>query len=265
MKSILFRHLLFVCLILVFFLNSISIAQPNSRIIDGEIAATGLYPYMASIVSKEKKNGYKHHCGASIINDRYLLTAAHCVGTGDYVLVGSQDITKRGGSTSLEISGFIIHPDFMYLMMEADIALLKVYGELGQPLVYLPEMSEEDPAIGKTHARVVGWGRTNERRKKKISKRLKHGQVNLISYAECESRFDQVKEVNDIGAAELPEHLICLQKDPLAQNIFESASPCNGDSGSPLLVNQEEQLVQVGVASFILGDCGSRLLGSGYT
>lgn len=44
------------------------------RIVGGQVVTPHLYPWMVAILS----NG-RMHCGGSLINDRYILTAGHCL------------------------------------------------------------------------------------------------------------------------------------------------------------------------------------------
>lgn len=49
--------------------------RPTNRIVNGLDASQGQFPYQISL----RKNSM-HHCGGSIITNRFILTAAHCVG-----------------------------------------------------------------------------------------------------------------------------------------------------------------------------------------
>lgn len=70
----------------------------QSRIVGGVETAVNEFPSMAAIVSK---NGGQLYCGATIIDEMYALTAAHCVNTpGKYesdieLLVGDHDYRNR--------------------------------------------------------------------------------------------------------------------------------------------------------------------------
>lgn len=49
-------------------------AEIKDRIIGGENARPGQFPYQVSL-----QCGNRHICGGSILNEKYILTAAHCV------------------------------------------------------------------------------------------------------------------------------------------------------------------------------------------
>lgn len=50
--------------------------RSNNRIVNGEIVDIEEVPYYASLF---KPPTYPHFCGSSIISNKWVLTAAHCV------------------------------------------------------------------------------------------------------------------------------------------------------------------------------------------
>lgn len=50
-------------------------AGPLDRIVGGDDSEVGQFPYQVSV---QMQDGF-HFCGGSILNEHFILTAAHCV------------------------------------------------------------------------------------------------------------------------------------------------------------------------------------------
>jgi secreted trypsin-like serine protease len=68
------------------------------RIVNGEETPINKYPWMAAIMYIDEDGDLSQFCGGSIISDRYVLTAAHCIYPEDetYVRLGDHDYEKDG-------------------------------------------------------------------------------------------------------------------------------------------------------------------------
>uniref|UniRef100_A0A6P7GK57 Phenoloxidase-activating factor 1-like n=1 Tax=Diabrotica virgifera virgifera TaxID=50390 RepID=A0A6P7GK57_DIAVI len=59
--------------------NICGVVSTGSRITNGQTAGLNEYPWMALIFYNSSDGIIDFRCGGSVINDRYVLTAAHCV------------------------------------------------------------------------------------------------------------------------------------------------------------------------------------------
>ncbi|CAG0883090.1 unnamed protein product, partial [Darwinula stevensoni] len=135
----------------------------SCRIVGGYPVCPGKYPWMAAISYRGD-----FQCGGSLINDKYILTAAHCLignASGYLVSLGDHDlkVLSEAASISVPVSGLLLHPEYTHKddHYVNDIALL----ELKVPVnfkehsnirpVCLPKPDEMD--VGK-EATVAGWG-----------------------------------------------------------------------------------------------------------
>ena len=64
-------------LLLGLFLTAGAAASPRSSIVGGEDASLSDYPWQVSL--RNVVVGLSHFCGGSILNERWILTASHCL------------------------------------------------------------------------------------------------------------------------------------------------------------------------------------------
>lgn len=71
------------------------------RIVGGENAVKGEFPWQASLQTTSS-SGWYHTCGGSLIDNEWLLTAAHCVHDRETqkfrVILGEHDTSKNDGT-----------------------------------------------------------------------------------------------------------------------------------------------------------------------
>ena len=68
-------------------------------------------------------------CGGAIINERWIVTASHCLHNMNFVEVTLGDLirdTEEKGEIKMISREFFTHPNYNSITMENDIALLKL-------------------------------------------------------------------------------------------------------------------------------------------
>ncbi|XP_023290785.1 chymotrypsin-2-like [Orussus abietinus] len=196
----------------------------RSRIVGGSTAAIGAYPYQVSL----RRRG-NHFCGGSIIGNRWILTAAHCLaGLGPYdvqVVVGTN--TLLSGGTRYQSSRIIIHPSYDSYLIRNDIGLIQLsqsisYNTRVQP-ISLPRSNINQanyPAV------VTGWGRLSAQGQ--LPNYLQQLRTRVLHQQSCLNVNYQVTNAN-----------ICTF-------LQAGQGNCNGDSGGPLVAGG----VQIGIVSW---------------
>lgn len=94
-------------------------------IFGGEEASRHQFPFMASLRCFEK-NVYRHDCGASIVLDRFLLTAAHCnrLISLDRYRISVGVLARNEEGELYQMDKFINHQNFTETFIQNDIALI---------------------------------------------------------------------------------------------------------------------------------------------
>lgn len=130
------------------------------RIFNGNNAIKGQFPYQAAIRVKQTNN---HHCGAAILNNQFLLTAAHCTrfdyGKPDHVVVVVGALHRSNDGTKMDVDKITPHEDFDHWYLKNDIALIRTVKKIAfndrvQPIPLPTEDADyEKPLI------ISGWGK----------------------------------------------------------------------------------------------------------
>ncbi|EGW14543.1 Acrosin [Cricetulus griseus] len=152
--------------------------QAGIRIVGGQAAERGAWPWMVSLQIFMSHNSRRYHaCGGSLLNSHWVLTAAHCFDNKkkvyDWRLVfGAQEIEYGRNKPVREplqeryVQKIVIHEKYNVVTEGNDIALLKITppvacGDFIGPGC-LPHFKAGPPKIPQT-CYVTGWGYIKEK------------------------------------------------------------------------------------------------------
>uniref|UniRef100_A0A8C0BVI6 Peptidase S1 domain-containing protein n=1 Tax=Buteo japonicus TaxID=224669 RepID=A0A8C0BVI6_9AVES len=190
-----------------------------SKIVGGTDASRGEIPWQVSL-----KEYSIHFCGATVIGDRWLLSAAHCFNElykakCRVLQLGHNNPMQHGNAVKVNVTRVIQHPLFDPFILDFDVAIL----ELARPLVFskyiqpvcLPLAVQKFP-VGKKCI-ISGWGNLQEGNVTK-PEILQKASVGIIDQKTC----------NFLYNFSLTDRMIC------AGFLEGKIDSCQGDSGGPL-------------------------------
>jgi len=217
-------------------------------IIGGVVSSKGRWPHQVSLQMTRQGSPYQHGCGGSILNEKWILVAAHCVmyskKVEDYkVRLGMFQLSLADYEQELGIAEIIEHPKWdMYTPgMPYDMCLLKVDGTIDLSNKYVSAIPMGVPSetyAGNKDCWISGWGR-DDRNSKLPSDMLKEYNIPVITTEYCMKLYGWFGRIHPLGI----EH-ICMG-GPETPDIHA----CHGDSGGPMVCKRNGQYELVGVAS----------------
>lgn len=196
------------------------------RIVGGLPAPKAAYPWMVSLVLRNRPASIGHFCGGSLVASRWVITAAHCVDGNTKaddieIVFGSNDLSVAKGRVS--VKEIFVHKKWNKWSFRYDVALLELKKDVPNAKVIkliTPELEGKILPVG-TLSTVAGWGLTDENGK--ISTILRHVGVKIVSYETCTSAAAY-------SEADVTDEMFC------AGFIVGGKDSCKGDSGGPNMV-----------------------------
>lgn len=217
--------------------------QPG--IVGGEDATAKEFPHMAALGFGTIDN-IKWLCGGTLINEKYVVTAAHCIFTREFgqvklVRLGDLDLTKDTDDASPKdflVKRVIRHPEYKSSSRYHDIALI----ELNATVEFNEYMKPACLNAAKTTNRDVnyiatGWGLTAFAGEK--SDILQKVELQDVPINVCKEKYQYDRRLQS-GIVE--DWQLCVGAP--------NKDTCQGDSGGPLTSKESNYHVIYGVTSF---------------
>ncbi|XP_026214606.1 tryptase-2-like [Anabas testudineus] len=233
---------LFSVLVLIHNTGDLLGAEVRSGIIGGQDAPKGRWPWMVHLnITSDGVNRWR--CGGTILNDQWVLTAAHCFDKNlnpnyrrSMVWAGS-NVLQKGFHQYMGIRTVVMHSQYgkqgnSYVN---DIALVQLTKSLklsdDVKVVKLP--SNSDIFSPSSECWIIGWGNTDNDVPLKAPETLQERKINIV---DCNPG--------------LSSDLLCAGGN--------KGDACEGDYGGPLVCLKAGAYMQVGIMSYgSPEDCGA--------
>ncbi|CAG9796397.1 unnamed protein product [Diatraea saccharalis] len=228
---------------------ALAAAAPKNpqRIVGGDLTTIDQYPDMVSVMWSWTGENHVHNCGGVILNNRAVLTAAHCT-------IGDQPFRWRCrvGSTFPNIGGVvhltshvINHPQYSSVTYEHDISIIRTSTNIGfTNVIQQARIPGTNYNLGDNEVVwATGYGRLYSGGP--LPEQLRHVQIWTVNQAVCGARYAELN-------ATVTDNMFCAGWLDVG-----GRDTCQGDSGGPIYHNG----VVVGVCSWAQGCAEARYPG----
>uniref|UniRef100_A0A8C7ZDK2 chymotrypsin n=1 Tax=Oryzias sinensis TaxID=183150 RepID=A0A8C7ZDK2_9TELE len=214
----------------------------QARIVNGEEAVPHSWPWQVSL---QDWSGF-HFCGGSLINENWVVTAAHCnVRTSHYVILGEHDRNSNAENIQvLNVGQVFKHPQYNSYTINNDILLIKLAtpAQLNTRVSPVCVAETTDNFDGGMMCMTSGWGLTHHANANTPAL-LQQAALPLLTNANCSSYW----------GSNITDLMICAGAS--------GASSCMGDSGGPLVCQKDGAWTLVGIVSWGSSTCSTSMPG----
>lgn len=217
----------------------------NRLSFNGERVDKGQFPWIAPLFDQAQPQAPSYFCGSTIISNRHLITAAHCIyDSGDFMtaerilaIPGMYNIDNFADENAKFAYIDSVHPHEDYIndddLNDADIAILRlkkilIYTEYIIPICLWNDANDLERVVNQ-EGLVAGWGLT-EKGSSTVPTYIK---ATIVSRRACRDNLEKML--------------------PLISRVFcgdgHGSAPCNGDSGSGFVLKRGNQFYLRGVVS----------------
>lgn len=224
----------------------------DPTIVGGQVVVPGAWPWHAAVMIDNWYN-----CGGSLIEQDWIVTAAHCVLDMDDQLIdrgrmqvrlGEFDLDHNDGTEqTFNVHQIIVHPAFDRPSLDHDIALI----QLSSPATYdswvrpIRPAPTNWPCLADKMAVATGWGALYSGGPS--PSKLQQVSVPILTNSQCEAWYDEAVAPSDW----ITDNMICAGYQEGGKDA------CQGDSGGPLVVpGLGDQWLLVGITSWGNGCAG---------
>nr|AYV99563.1 venom polypeptide [Dolopus genitalis] len=210
------------------------------RIVGGEVAKPNQFPYQVRfhLVKRMGNREVNTLCGGSLVTDKHILTAAHCLVDVVRATVYMGSINFRTEepnriTTQLKQENLRVHENYNPLLFNSDIALVTLPERVKFSAAIHP-ISLPRAGLKKLENRMAiisGFGKTGDKSKTSDNLMFLHRKILTENY--CQLHFPLT----------FRESQICVDGS-------ERKSACPGDSGGPLAIEENGEMVLVGLTSY---------------
>lgn len=231
----------------------------SDRIVNGVDADSNTWPWIVNMGFQDSTmvgTGSTFQCGGTIINSKYILTAAHCcrhmanaiLKFGQYRL-GNLD----AGEFQMETENILIHPDYAPPRTNFDVCLVRapkdIFDEAQKngcgPNCVNSACLPEAPAVHGEACWTAGWGTLTSAGT--TPNKLQSVGVNIMSDDYCSEKSK--------GGFNIASDEMCAGLPDADNNGLTDAGKdaCQGDSGGPLVCNVNGKVTLNGIVSWGVG------------
>lgn len=242
----------------------------SDRIVGGQPTDLDEFPWTALIHYRKPNGNLGFHCGASLINSRYVVTAGHCIKAipngwqvigvrlGEYDLSSQADCADgicTDSPVDVDIDKIIVHEDYNPQAKSQwnDIALIRFVRDVSfsayiKPICLPVDQAERTRNNVGTKAVAAGWGRTETASASTIKLKV---ELDITDTNRCAAVYKQAG--------------VTLRDTQICAGGLRGKDTCSGDSGGPLMKRLKSNYFLYGIVSFGPNKCGTKDVPGVYT